>query len=47
MNRRHLLASLAAWPLAAAGLGRAMAAGTSGTAGIRIAAGLWIPGYQW
>ena len=35
MNRRHLLASLAAWPLAAAGLGRAMAAGTPGTAGSR------------
>jgi peptide-methionine (R)-S-oxide reductase len=35
MKRRHLLASLAAWPLAAAGVGRAMAAGTDGTAGRR------------
>jgi peptide-methionine (R)-S-oxide reductase len=35
MNRRHLLATHAAWPLAAAGLGRAMAAGTPGTAGSR------------
>ena len=38
MKRRQLLASLAAWPLAAAGIGRALAAGAPGTAGRRSVA---------